>query len=442
MQLSPACTDEVLRVVWQESRSLRGSLHAAARIRSCDVVLTGPTTRFGDRSGHPAGPLFACGGTCPCRDYVTHLVVEADRYLRTGAGVLRNPAAAVRVHLRTRGAGDWIRAVRVERGAQARTDRIRTGARARALPDEYHRALLEYLVDEAGSTAPLDGEGPLRARLADRAAREFGGTAERHVASVAAALPRIEDVCRSGRRTAVDGIPVTWWERYVEIPLGRRDRTPGAPVAGVEVPCPVAGDAFDAVVDTVAHGPGGADSAVLAAVAAAARTERPVPAVRAALAGLAGRGVLPAGTVAAVLADPGRTALVVALAARVGAGVRSGSEVRSGPEVHEPGPGEQVRGRERSVRPAPGARAGRRGHPGQRVPVRIECPGTRPAHRLGRRGVGREVAPARRVVDPDAGVTPAGRGRTGGNAIGRRTEPGDAGPGSPGGCRPRTGAVT
>lgn len=206
---------EVVDAVWFESGRMRASLHRLRRVHACDVVV-----RVTGR-----GSLFV-GGECPCRDFVLDMIVEADRFLvRHAPSGLRNPPGAVRAHVRKRGQ-EWTRRRRAEAGAQARTDRLEVSEQGRRLPDAYHRALLRNLADEAGSLAVLCDESGLVRRLATLAANQFGGDVADHLVRVAAALPLVEESCRTGRRVpAWDGSdPVTWWERYIEEPLGRRDR--------------------------------------------------------------------------------------------------------------------------------------------------------------------------------------------------------------------------
>ncbi|WP_298800699.1 hypothetical protein [Pseudonocardia sp. 73-21] len=212
---------EVVDAVWFESGRMRASLHRLRRVRACDVVVR--------VAG--CGSLFV-GGECPCRDFVLDMLVEADRFLaRHEPSGLRNPPGAVRAHVRRR-AQEWTRRRRADAGAQARTDRLDASEQGRRLPDAYHRALLRNLADEAGSLALLGDERGLLQRLAALAANQFGGEVADHLGRVVAALPLVEEACRAGRRVpARDGSgPVTWWERYIEEPLGRRDRIDTQPL--------------------------------------------------------------------------------------------------------------------------------------------------------------------------------------------------------------------
>lgn len=263
-----ALPDEVLGAVasalWWESEAFRNTLHGRARTRHCDTSLVAGAIRLGNASTpDTVAGGFAVGGACICRDYLVDVLVEADRFL--AAGPRHNPPGAVRTHLRKRVTGDWIRRQRVERGAQARTDRIRGSEIGLRLPDEYHRAILEHLVDEAGSLAPLDGEEQLVGRLTQLVVQEFGGAPVEHRPRVLAALTVVERAGRSGRRTTDGGEPTTWWERYVERPLGRRQRHSDLAIGTggdrdermIDVECPRSARAFDDVVAAVATPPRG-----------------------------------------------------------------------------------------------------------------------------------------------------------------------------------------
>jgi hypothetical protein len=237
---------DVVDAVRYESDGTRRWIHRLRRVPACDFQV-----RVED------GGRFVVSGTCLCREFFVDMLVEADRFLAARSGPpLRNPPGAVRVHVRTR-TGDWTRTRRVDAGAQARTDRVRGSAIAATLPDDYHRALLEYLVDEAGSLAPLAGPDALPRRLAELAADEFGGSAAQHLPRIASGLPVVVAACREARRVAPHpGATwlVTWWERYIEAPLGRRARLDDVPLDAQhhDAAAPDRADALDrAAVDTV-----------------------------------------------------------------------------------------------------------------------------------------------------------------------------------------------
>lgn len=89
----------------------------------------------------------------------------------------------------------------------------------------------------------------LHRRIAVRCAAELGGSAAQYLDRVAAGLAVVERRCRSGPRvnvgTADDPEYVTWWERYVERPLGRRP--PRAVDAAPDHVCSPAGVELDRV---------------------------------------------------------------------------------------------------------------------------------------------------------------------------------------------------
>lgn len=254
-----------------------------------------------------------------CRDFFADLLVDVAGFVAT-AGELRKPAAAVAHHVRQRGIGNWIRECRHERGAQVRTDRIRASWHGQLLPDDYHCAVLEYLADEAGSLAPLDSDEQLLCRLTQLAAAEFGGEPADHCAPVAAAMATVERVCRTGRRKIVNDVLVTWWEAYIEIPLGRRPRTNQHPADGQDrgegMPWSTAPDvAADWTLDDAlterAYGPGGVDDKIAAILGqlpadCLGNAERAEQWVLDSVIGLADEGLLPAAVAQRLLADPER----------------------------------------------------------------------------------------------------------------------------------------
>ena len=320
---------EVVHAVWWESAPMRAVLHRVGRDSICDVrVLADGRDIAGVRpepNDRPMTPRLHISGECACAHYLMDMLAEADRFLAAYGRTLRNPPGAVRQHLRTR-AADWTRRRRTEMGAQARTDRIRSTVRARSLPDDFHRALLEYLVGEAGSLAPLEDDAQLHRRLCELAAAEFDGVAADYRDRVTEAMRVVELVCRSGR--LVPEGPgqtgrITWWERYVDRPLGRRRRlgdeslSAGPPAGGgldrTQIACPSAEREFDRLLGT--GGPVDVDvdpdrdvlvlTVVLdAAVEALARPDADLArAVESATADLVRRRALPSGVAAGFVAD-------------------------------------------------------------------------------------------------------------------------------------------
>lgn len=305
----------VLTAIWHETHPHRAAIHRSLPHRRCDLQFRiGGTHLDGISTVH-------LDGDCACRDFLVDMIAEGCRVLADrGAGELRNPPGAARAHVRIRAAGDWFRHRRTEMGAQARIDRIRAGARGRALPSDFHRALLEYLVDEAGSMAPLEGHDALLYRLVARCVAEFGGAPEQYMARVTDGIRVVERHCRSGPRvnagTAAEPDYVTWWERYIERPLGRRPRRTDValPIAadangrnGLGPACPRAARDLDRVVD--ASDPSGDDVMIVVLVDAfRLRPDEPITALRAGVFDLVTRGLLSERSAAALLSDRDRVA--------------------------------------------------------------------------------------------------------------------------------------
>lgn len=300
-------TPAVVEALLHETATYRRRLHRLHRAPRCDLALT----VVGDQA-------YALG-SCVCAEYLSEVLLDVGRYLARVR--VDCPAAAGRAHWRRKKV-DWIRADRLRRGAQARSDRVRAGRYGQALPDGYHRALLEALVDEAGRPGPLEGDEALLRRLAERAAREFGGPLRDHLDRVAAALPTVERVCRSGARVRDDdGLLVTWWDRYVDRPLGRRPRLTnltfdadqvgqtgwpawtGVDPAGV---APSVGAAWSRADDD-----GVGDEIVLTALGRRPANADPARWIVDTVGDLVDRGIVPAAAAAALSRDPHRLAAAV-----------------------------------------------------------------------------------------------------------------------------------
>ncbi|MFN2495171.1 MAG: hypothetical protein ABR608_04585, partial [Pseudonocardiaceae bacterium] len=223
----PAILDDnafsrIARVVFHELAESRRNLHAARGALPCDASF-----RF-------VGGFRVSGG-CPCVDEYIDALVEVCSFLqRQDPTGISNVYALVRTHLRLRVVKDLHRRRRAGR-TQQRTDRLEHGAIGRALTTPEHKALLRHLVEEAGSDSPLDSDVQLIRRLARRRADEFGGTAEDHVDGVRHDLPVVRQAAiRHGRRRRDPaGVLVSWWERYVETGLGRRERLSTVPITMV-----------------------------------------------------------------------------------------------------------------------------------------------------------------------------------------------------------------
>jgi hypothetical protein len=201
----------------------------------------------------PAGG-YRLTGECPCRDLVADAIEIVLSFLTDHGGALTNPPGAVRKHLRYRMI-DLHRHARCELGAQAKPETVAENRYGRALPDDFHRALYVMVVDEAGIRGPLRGRAGLLRRLADRCGKDFGGEARRRLP---AALRLIERTCQSGPRvnvgTRTEPELVTWWEAYIERPLGRRFDPASVGDTPTDVADPTAPHAFDHVLSAVAAG--------------------------------------------------------------------------------------------------------------------------------------------------------------------------------------------
>lgn len=300
----------VLTAIWHELHAYRAAIHRALRTVRCDLRVGAP--------GQDQDATIRFDGDCACRDFLVDMIAEGHQFLAERAGQLRNPLGAVRMHVRMRAAGDWIRRRRTDMGAQARVDRIRGSARARGLPDEFHRALLEYLADEAGSMAPLDSQDALVRRLAVRCAAEFGGAADQYLGRVIDGIAVVERHCRCGPRvnagTAAEPDHVTWWERYIERPLGRRPRrtdqtihaTPGDYGGETDLLCPRAAHDLERVIDgsMEIH----ATAAAILVAALRRQPDAPASALHAGIRDLVAQGLLAERSAVELLADHPRFA--------------------------------------------------------------------------------------------------------------------------------------
>lgn len=313
----PHLDADVAKAFWYELKSRRRAVHHRHGVWSCDTEFRVCGLRFGSppRTGSTATDAYRLLGTCPCRDLVADAFQVVVGYLTDHAGTLVNPGGAVRKHLRYR-LTDLDRHDRAERGAPARPETVAANRHGRALPDDFHRAVLVMLVDEAGCHGPLRGHEGLLRKLADRCAGRFGGTADDYRHRLPAVLRLIERTCRQGPRVNVGTDEhrelVTWWEAYVDRPLGRRadpaDLPVGVPSDHAEIPLPdvAAAWAFDLVGDT--------DQIVLDtltdAVATASGGAADI-ALREAIADLGFAGVLPEARTRVLLEDPGGLAVVL-----------------------------------------------------------------------------------------------------------------------------------
>lgn len=222
----------VVAVVWWEVQAATAPLHRKVGYHRCDTELRTTTAHY-SQSGvrtHPArsgGNGFQLTGSCECREVFVDALLIAEEFL-SRRNQLENPLGAVRFHVRMR-LPDLHRRHRTSRGAQARPKTVNDNRYGRALPDDFHRTVFVQIVDEAGISAPMDGDDHLLRSLANRCATELGGDAADYLARIPAALSTVEHTCRMGARVNVGTRThpdlVTWWEAYVERPLGRRPRT-------------------------------------------------------------------------------------------------------------------------------------------------------------------------------------------------------------------------
>ena len=285
----------LLTVIQFEVHQHQAAIHRTQFTSYCDCQVT--TCHNGE---------IRLDGDCACRDLLADVFVECHLYLVEHAGELRNPLGAARVHARKRAVHDWHRRRRTSAGALARTDQVRHGARARGLPDDFHRALLEYLADEAGSMAPLEGQDQLLSRLARRCADEFGGTPEDCLARVVDGIATVERHCRIGPRVNVGDAEqpeyISWWERYIERPLGRRLRRNVEPISTTSDD-PTLWRDHDLLLTTASS-----DMTVIAVLKARFREDDPQTSLCDGLSDLVALDLLAQRTVDALLADPARLA--------------------------------------------------------------------------------------------------------------------------------------
>ncbi|GAA3865353.1 hypothetical protein GCM10022243_34410 [Saccharothrix violaceirubra] len=326
---------DVLNALWMELHHPRSTAHRMHHVTRCDTALRADGVRLGARHDGPTGSGLRLAGQCPCRDLVADALEIAAGFLAGHGDGLANPAGAVRQHLRFR-MTDAGRRERRLLGAQVKPGTVARNRYGTALPDDFHRALYVLIADEAGVRGPLRGEEGLRRRLADRCTAELGIGPEEARRRLPAALRLIESTCRRGPRVNVgtrrDPELVSWWDAYVERPLGRRPdptvltlphQTGADDRAGAaEVRDPHAENAFDRVLTTVAlRGTDiAADSPEEVVVAALRQTVTSTPpdrtddAVSHVVTLLRDRGLLPENRARLLLDDPAHRRRVIACA--------------------------------------------------------------------------------------------------------------------------------
>jgi hypothetical protein len=312
-------TTEVVRATFDELREIRERLHASHQVARCDLRLAWRDLRYGPLprwEPEPSPTGLVLSGDCVCRDLVADVLYVVMTFLTEHGATMTNPPGAVRIHVRKR-VHDVLRTYRCARGAQAKPKQVRGNRYGRALPDEEHRAVLGHLADEAGYSAPLPGGTYLVRRLAERCAAEFGKPVPYYLERVPAMMSAVRGVCSTGARVNVgtSAAPeyVTWYDAYIDRPLGRRpdmsitslsddsasrwgsdhvaDPSAQSAFAAVEVRNP-APDPDSVVVDTVVTR--------LATVSPGAREAG----LRSALLGLADGGFLPRQRAETLLSDP------------------------------------------------------------------------------------------------------------------------------------------
>lgn len=314
---TPELTTEVVRAVFAELGEVRDQLHASHRVSRCDLCIALRELRYGPTapgaSGHNG---LVLSGDCVCRDLLADVLHVVTTYLTEHGATISNPPGAARIHVRKR-VHDVLRSYRCARGAQAKPKQARGNRYGRAMPDEEHRAVFGHLVDEAGYSAPLPGGGYLVRRLAERCATEFDKPVSYYLERLPAMLSTIQRVCRAGARVNVGtkAAPeyVTWYDAYIDRPLGRRPDTAitslsddNASLWGRDhVADPSAQSAF-AAVETAGFDPD-PDSAVVDTVVNLLAESSPAAwagVLRSTLLGLADRGFLSRRRAETLLSDP------------------------------------------------------------------------------------------------------------------------------------------
>ncbi|RDI24502.1 hypothetical protein DFR72_10982 [Lentzea flaviverrucosa] len=312
MILSPQTSHlsaEVVRVTLAELHKSRNDLHRSHLVSWCDMKLAMPGLSTG-RAVRSA--LFELTGECVCRDLVVDVLQVVCEFLTEHGEDRTNLIGAVRSHVRKR-VVDVFRSYRARQGAQVKPRTVRQNRFGRALPDEEHRAVLGHLVDEAGYSSPLPGHGYLLRRLAERCAKEFDRPVPYYLERLPAILHTVKSVCSAGHRVNIGTRTapeyVSWYDAYIDRPLGRRPDANTQPLNDDNAwasPAPEhAGDSDAVVVDLI-----------VTAVASAPSDTQP-QALRTAVLDLADRGLVPRRRAASLLADQTRFDGVLAEAREV-----------------------------------------------------------------------------------------------------------------------------
>jgi hypothetical protein len=329
VRVTPDLSPEVVQAMMGGLRDARLALHRSHGVTRCDMALVVPGFRTGHASGRAAvrSTGFLLSGECVCRDLIADMLPVVISFLTEHGATVENLPGAVRKHVSMR-VFDVLRAYRAERGAQVKPKQVRGNRFGRALPDEEHRAVLSHLADEAGYSAPLPGQAYLMRRLAERCAAEFGNPVPYYLERMPAILRTVRTVCSRGARvnvgTRTSPEYVSWYDAYIDRPLGRRPEA--APRAlshddttawgADQVPDPRADHEF-AAVDR-ADGPAAEadmDAAVVHMVVTVVASAGPADqrtTLANAVRDLYGRGVLSRARAEALLADPGELDVLLA----------------------------------------------------------------------------------------------------------------------------------
>ncbi|GGM89306.1 hypothetical protein GCM10011609_27720 [Lentzea pudingi] len=286
---------EVVQVTLAELHKPRTDLHRSHLVSRCDMTLAMPGLRVG-RAQRSA--LFELTGECVCRDLVVDVLQIVCDFLTEHGADRTNLIGAVRSHVRKR-VVDVFRGYRAHQGAQVKPKTVRHNRFGRALPDEEHRAVLGHLADEAGYSSPLPGQAYLLRRLAERCAKEFDQPIPYYLERLPAILRTVKSVCSGGHRvnvgTRTSPEYVSWYDAYIDRPLGRRPDAHTQPLED--------DSAWTSGDHENAHSSDAVVVDVIATAVASAPSGAQPQALRTAVVQLADRGLVPRHQAASLLAD-------------------------------------------------------------------------------------------------------------------------------------------
>ena len=293
---------EVVRVTLTELYKPRADLHRSHQVARCDMGLAVNELRIGQAVRAPG---LVVSGECVCRDLVLDVLCLVAVFLTEHGEQCHNVVGAVRFYVRKR-VIDVLRGYRASKGAQVKPKQVRHNRFGRALPDEEHRAVLGHLADEAGYTAPLPGQDYLLRRLAERCVAEFGNSVPYYLERMPAIIRTVKSVCSAGNqvnvgtRTATEY--VSWYDAYIERPLGRRPEALAHPLP-------------DDVTFKESTDPDN-DATIVGAVTTAPAADQ-LPSLRAAVHALADQGLIARREAESLLTDRARLGDVLANAREV-----------------------------------------------------------------------------------------------------------------------------